>query len=255
MSPQIEHTDVGAYALGLLEEPDRRAFEVHLAGCRSCAAELAALSGVATGLAGLTPPATEPAAPASPAPAPAADPIGLDGAQVADLVRRRAAVERRRRRARVLLGAAAGIALLAGGAATGAAVAGRDDPAPTPAVTVAAPDGAQALLAGGRRLTATDSGTGTAGVVAVEPKLWGTRVALRLGGVRGPLRCELVAVARTGERHVVTGWSVPPRGYGVPGAPDPLVVQGGTALQPGGIDRFEVRTLDGRTLLSVPNTA
>ena len=28
-----EHTDVGAYALGLLEPQDRQAFEEHLAGC------------------------------------------------------------------------------------------------------------------------------------------------------------------------------------------------------------------------------
>jgi anti-sigma factor RsiW len=38
-----EHTDVGAYALGLLEPEDRRAFEEHLAGCPACAAELAEL--------------------------------------------------------------------------------------------------------------------------------------------------------------------------------------------------------------------
>mgnify|MGYP001329640511 CR=1 FL=1 len=30
MSSPVEHTDVGAYALGLLEEDDRRAFEAHL---------------------------------------------------------------------------------------------------------------------------------------------------------------------------------------------------------------------------------
>ncbi|SEF83549.1 Putative zinc-finger [Thermomonospora echinospora] len=44
------HTDVGAYALGLLEEDDRRAFEAHLAGCAACRAELAGLAGVADAL-------------------------------------------------------------------------------------------------------------------------------------------------------------------------------------------------------------
>lgn len=29
----VEHTDVGAYSLGLLQERDRQAFEDHLAGC------------------------------------------------------------------------------------------------------------------------------------------------------------------------------------------------------------------------------
>jgi anti-sigma factor RsiW len=50
MDGQAEHTDVGAYALGLLEERDRRAFEAHLAGCAACRTELAGLSGVADAL-------------------------------------------------------------------------------------------------------------------------------------------------------------------------------------------------------------
>ena len=45
-SVHSEHTDVGAYALGLLEAQDRQAFEEHLATCPSCAAELAELSGM-----------------------------------------------------------------------------------------------------------------------------------------------------------------------------------------------------------------
>ena len=41
-----QHTDVGAYALGLLEPADRQEFERHLAGCPDCAAELAELAGM-----------------------------------------------------------------------------------------------------------------------------------------------------------------------------------------------------------------
>lgn len=50
-----QHTDLGAYSLGLLEEQDKAAFEAHLAGCESCTAELAALSPVAALLHGLDP--------------------------------------------------------------------------------------------------------------------------------------------------------------------------------------------------------
>ena len=50
-----EHTDVGAYALGLLEERDKRAFEHHLAGCPSCRAELAELSGMKELFSGIGP--------------------------------------------------------------------------------------------------------------------------------------------------------------------------------------------------------
>ena len=47
------HTDVGAYAMGLLEERDRREFEDHLAGCPACAAEVAELSPMAALLKGV----------------------------------------------------------------------------------------------------------------------------------------------------------------------------------------------------------
>ncbi|MQY09386.1 anti-sigma factor family protein [Actinomadura macrotermitis] len=47
MSAAVRHTDVAAYALGLLEEPDRRAFEGHLPACPACRHELADLRGLA----------------------------------------------------------------------------------------------------------------------------------------------------------------------------------------------------------------
>ena len=70
------HTDVGAYALGLLEAADRQAFEEHLAGCPACAAELDELSGMKDLLTGI-----------DPVDAPPGEPTG---AEVTDLVRRRA---------------------------------------------------------------------------------------------------------------------------------------------------------------------
>ncbi|MES9609725.1 hypothetical protein ABWI04_41805, partial [Actinomadura sp. NPDC000929] len=118
-----------------------------------------------------------------------------------------------------------------------------------------APDGGTAqLLRDGRAMSATDAGTGVTGTVATQRKAWGSRVALRLSKVDGPLACELVAVDRRGRAHTVVGWSVPEKGYGLPGSPQPqLALQGGTALRPQEISRFEVRTIgEGRTLLTVP---
>lgn len=45
-SPQEQHADVGAYALGLLDDADATRFETHLAGCELCMAELDSLAGL-----------------------------------------------------------------------------------------------------------------------------------------------------------------------------------------------------------------
>ena len=52
---------VAAYAVGALDADDRRAFEAHLASCKQCAAELAALRQVTTGLAMSVDPVAPPA--------------------------------------------------------------------------------------------------------------------------------------------------------------------------------------------------
>ncbi|MFB4314324.1 zf-HC2 domain-containing protein [Actinomadura sp. 21ATH] len=240
MSATIQHTDVGAYALGLLEEPDRRAFERHLSSCMACHRELGSLRGLAASLDGLPPIAEDPPPPAPP-----------DPGVVGDLLRRRRAGVRRRRVSQALVGVAAGLVLMGGAAGLGVTVASGEREAPPVA---AAENGVEALFRDGRRVSATDPDTGVKGTVAMERKLWGSRVGLRLGGVQGPLECELVAVDRAGRPHVVAGWSVPPKGYGRPGSPAPLVMQGGTALAPDEIARFEVRTIgEHRRLLTVPN--
>ena len=221
-----EHTDVGAYSMGLLEEQDRLAFEDHLAGCPSCAAELAELSPMAALLRGVEPvgPADEPAE-----------------ATVTELIRRRVTRQRRRSRWQVAVGAAAGIALIGGGIAVGVAAAPQQNgpAAPPPAVA-------------GQLHSATDPGTGVAGTVGLAAKAWGTQVTLDLSRVHGPVECQLVAVSRTGERRVVMGWLVPAPGDGVPGHPAHLVLVGGTSIPRNDLARVDVDVVNGRTLLTIP---
>jgi hypothetical protein len=221
------HTDVGAYSMGLLEERDRRAFEDHLAGCRACAAELAELSPMAGLLRGV-----DPAGPATGEPA---------GGQVTELIRRRARQQRQRRRWQVAVGAAAGIVLIGGGIGVGIAAAPQPgSPRPPP------------LALTGQRHSATDPGTGVAGTVGLVGKAWGTQVTLDLSEVHGPLECQLIAVAKSGERRVVTGWLVAAPGDGVPGHPAHLVVQGGTSIPRSDLARVDVDVVNGRTLVSIP---
>ncbi|WP_395110810.1 anti-sigma factor family protein [Actinomadura sp. SCN-SB] len=262
MTSQVEHTDVGAYALGLLEEDDRRAFEDHLRGCGSCAAELHEMTGTAHALAGIkdfTDAVEDPRAgtPRAPVPGPLGGPAapGPGGqedeppGQVIELMRQRRRAARRARRGTYVIGAAAATVLLAAGVTIGSAIGGSETPEPGHGRH----GPAQALVIWGERHSASDGVTGASGVVGLESKGWGTHVGLELRGVRGPLRCRLEAVSTTGQRSVVTGWAVPPKGYGVPGSQAPLITHGGTAIPRDRIDRFEV-VIEGTgdRLLTIP---
>jgi Putative zinc-finger len=221
-----EHTDVGAYAMGLLEDPDRLAFEDHLAGCPSCAAEIAQLSPMADLLRGI-----------EPVEAPAEEP---PGATVTDLLHRRVVAQRRRTRWQAALGAAAGIALIAGGIGIGVAT------------NTSGGSSGSTVTVTGQLHSATDALTGAAGTVGLVSKPWGTQITLDLSKVRGPLECELVAVSTTGERRVVMGWLVPAAGYGVPDHPAHLIIEGGTSIPMADLANLTVDIVNGRTLLTIP---
>lgn len=229
------HTEVGAYSMGLLDERDRRVFEDHLAGCESCAAELAELSPMAALLKGV-----EPVGAAAGTAPRAADPQA-GGADVTQLIHRRATRQRQHRRWQVAVGAAAGIVLIGGGIGVGVAAASQHGGSGAPAVAIA-----------GQLHSATDPGTGVAGTVGLQAKAWGTVVTLDLSKVHGPVECEAVAVSKSGERRVVMGWLVPAPGDGVPGHPAHLVIQGGAAIPRSDLARIDIDVVNGRTLLSIP---
>lgn len=239
MTTEVEHTDVAAYALGLLEEDDRRAFEAHLGQCTLCTEELGDFSGLAEILREVPP--IEPETP---------EEIEAGG-QVIDMLRRRKVAERSRRRGTTMLGAAAGVILLAGGAGLGMAAAGGDN-VPSPSHTTPSHAVADVFQSPDKK-TATNAGTGLTGMVAMQNMKWGTNVGLQLSRLRGPLVCRLVAVSKKGKRHTVSEWRVPPKGYGFPGTPPNLQVHGGTAISRADLARFDVQVEgSGRTLLSIP---
>jgi hypothetical protein len=218
-----EHTDIGAYALGLLDEPDRQAFEDHLGSCPSCGFELAELGRMSELLSGVepVPPAGELAA----------------GPPVVDLLSRRAAAQRRRSRWQVAAGVAAGLVLLAGGVSAG----------------IAAHSGSPAAVKlAGRLHSAVAAGTGVTGTVGLVSMGWGTQVTLDLSKLHGPLTCELISVSKSGQQRVVLSWHVPPAGYGVPGHPAHLLVEGGTPIPASQLAQLVVKVTRGRTLLTIP---
>lgn len=233
------HVEVAAFVLGVLDEEENEAFELHLAECAACQIELRELYV----LPGLLDEAKR-TRPVEPEPEPEPSDSVL-GALLDDV-----AAARRRRRRLLSLGAAAAVALIAvtppatrwlwpGSAGE------RTDAVAAPAVPKP-PTGTEILQATNRETAITAK-------ITIEPKGWGTQVGIELSGVRGQLHCQLVVVTRSGKTEVATSWQVPARqGYGVPGSPKPLVVQGGTAYSRGDILRFEIRASTGPNLVDVP---
>ncbi|MFI2241386.1 zf-HC2 domain-containing protein [Streptomyces chrestomyceticus] len=237
----VAHTDVGAYALGVLDAAEAARFEEHLADCGRCAAELDGLLGLPPLLADVGESAPDPEA-VTPVPGP-----GL----LAGLLEEAGAVRRTRRRRRLYLVAAAAVLVVGGPLATYALTAGDADESPEHLTGYA-----RAMYEHGEKAGTVDPVTKVAASVSMERKPWGTHVALKLGNVKGPLTCDLVAVGKSGAEQTVTTWAVPPGGYGLKDGAhkwnkEPLYTHGGSAMNRSYIDRFEVRTLDGRRLAEI----
>ncbi|GAA1809292.1 zf-HC2 domain-containing protein [Planosporangium flavigriseum] len=230
MTPEEIHRDVGAYALGILNPRDSARFEDHLMVCRSCPRELAELSSVAALLSQVDAESLV-----------FAEYSGRDPGRAEALVSA-VRTDRRRARSRRALTLAACLAFLIAGAFAAVGLGLRPVGLPGP----------QPLTAAAQKLHAIDRFTGTEATVQLAPKRWGSQVTLQVARVDGPVRCRLVAVSKTGQSEVVMGWSVPPGGYGTATQPDPLVLHGGTDLQPGDVSRLEIRTVNGNLLVSVP---
>jgi hypothetical protein len=239
----VDHMDVGAYALGVLSDWEATQFEDHLASCATCARELEDLTLVSTLLSHVDGDSIA-----------AVEQYGRDG-RALDRMLNVVSLERRRARTRRVLSAAAAIVVVVAGVAFGLlgnspfredkpnTVAGNSRPS-------------NDLRIAGDYFTATNKTTGVTGSVTLAGKRWGTEVAFKLTKVSGPLTCELVAVAKDGTTKGAGTWTVEKTGYGTMTQPDPLIVQGFTAFKRADLDHFEVRAIKGEAsqnpLVSIP---
>ncbi|SDW58664.1 Putative zinc-finger [Amycolatopsis xylanica] len=240
------HTDVAAYVLGLLSEKENAAFEEHLLDCPNCQLDLLELHHLPDVL-----DRVKATWPRPPVPEPAPRVLGA-------LLEEAAATRRKRRRSRQLAVAAAVALIIAGPVVTltfftPSSVDGTTLVAPIESPP-AAPSSAKppAPGSGSSSFGWSDAGSAVGAEVVVQGREWGSTVDLELRGIVGPKRCQLLAIARSGGAPwVVTTWTVPVKGYGVDGSPDPLRVTGSTALSPGEIERFEIRGENGQLLASI----
>ncbi|MGQ4731982.1 anti-sigma factor family protein [Streptomyces sp. Ju416(a)] len=240
----------------MLDDAQASDFEAHLAGCARCAAHLDEFAGMEPMLAMLAEaPSAVPGArpvphvPEKPAPR-------LLGGLMDEVARKR---HRRSRRSRYWVAAAA--ALIVGGPVAAFAVTSGDDDRGGGSVAVGEPHPTSPAEDSffehmTEKVSATDPTTRVGATVGMEEKAWGTHTVLELKNVKGPQKCTLVAVSKTGEEEIVTSWSVPQWGYGIEGATNPaakapLYVHGGAAMDREDIARFEVRTFDGERLVEI----
>jgi anti-sigma factor RsiW len=205
--------DDAAYVLGALDPVERAAFEAHLAGCAECSARVRELADVPDLLAGIDPAEFSD---------PTADP--LPDTLLPGLLRE---ARRRVRRQRTLVGSLAAVAaacvlalvIALWPASTGA-------PAARPFVAVG-----QSPVSASATLTAT---------------AWGTAIDVHCryqSDVTSSGRYKLVAVDRSGARHQLGDWALPPY--------QDINYQAGTALLPGQIARLEITLPNGAPVLQL----
>ncbi|GGW46838.1 membrane protein [Streptomyces lucensis JCM 4490] len=208
------HRDVGAYALGVLDEAEAFRFEDHLMECPRCTASVTEFGPTTRQLLLYRR--------ATPRPV---HPMAQPGPRLLDRLLGEIAHRRRARRRRLLYGLAASVVLAVAGPAI-TAFAGHAKPA-------------------GHVTAATDPRTGVWARVTAEDEDWGSGLRLEVKDGSGPRDCRLVAVGRDGTEQVVAGWTASGGGTG------PTTTLGAAEMHPGQIARYEVRTADGQPLVTL----
>lgn len=205
-------TELGAYLIGSLAPADRDAVDHHLGGCALCLAELAALAPLPGLLGRLT---AEDARSGALTPGPRLLPRTLDAVRE----HQRAQLGRLRRwRLTAVAAAIVAVAALA-----------------LPPLIRSVPSGAPLVTAAG--VTATGTG-------ALTARPWGTAVELDLTGLPTAPGYQAYAVGRDGRGEITASWGRTANGR--------AVVTGATAIARTDLVAVEIRTTDGRPLLTLP---
>ncbi|HEY8475165.1 MAG TPA: zf-HC2 domain-containing protein [Natronosporangium sp.] len=228
--------DVAAYALGVLDHREVERYELHLAECSACAAELEFLLPASRLLADV-------------------DPNDIQSVEDSRLVDRlldavRIDRQRARRRHRITVGIGTAVAAaLAGFAVLGGVTwldsFPTDNVAGSPFETVSPeadpPDDLE--LGPGEPISVTDPDTGVSVEALLTGTDWGTQVSITLSEVTGPRECQLLVVHRDGTEEVVGSWRVPATGYGTEERPEPLRLRLATAADRSDIQQLRIREL------------
>ncbi|WP_406723936.1 zf-HC2 domain-containing protein [Streptomyces sp. GD-15H] len=209
------HRDVGAYALGVLDEAEAFRFEDHLMECPNCAAQVTEF-GATTRQLMLYRRSTPPLA----------HPVAKPGPRMLDRLLSQVAARQRAGRRRLLFALAASVVLAMTAPPLAMMTSGGDRP---PRASIAA----------------TDERSGVWAEITTEDEDWGSRLELKVKDGAGPRVCRLVVVGQDGTEETVTSWSVPHHDA------RPHTMTGGSTLHSGQIMRYELRSSDGEHLVTL----
>jgi hypothetical protein len=215
---------LGVYVLGAIEPTERSELEAHLATCGRCRDELASLAGLPALLSRVT---EEQLAQ-----------LGPPQEELFESVLGQANRETRgRRRRNVVLLAAAAIALVV---ATGLGVGAVTHERPAPPVASGTPQPGPTLIR-------SDRATGVRAQVSMQAKQWGTAFDVVISGAPPGAECQLIAVDRNGRSDVAGAWEVP---YAT--RKESAEYFGSSMITRDELASIEVRTLEGKRLISIP---
>ena len=244
---QEQHFDVAAYALGVLDEHDASQFEDHLIECPACAVELESFLQVADILADVDADALV-----------ATEESRRDGLVLKKMIGE-VKKERRRANSRRLYSLAAAVvvfamlsigALFAGGkwfapdVQQGPVAQRSSGPTELDPLPPGTGTGIGGTALAGEAIGSTDARSGVRLDAGLEPKDWGTQVQFAVANIKGPLTCRLVLVRTDGGTEVMSTWTVGEKGWGTAAQPDPLLLQGVTALPRDAIAHLQVQSVD-----------
>ncbi|MBR8638368.1 zf-HC2 domain-containing protein [Streptomyces tuirus] len=207
------HRDVGAYALGVLDEAEAFRFEDHLMECPRCAAEVTEF-GATTRQLMLYRRATPRFV----------HPMAQPGPRMLDRLLAEVATRRRAGRRRLLFAMAASVAFAVS----------------VPGIAMMAQGGSEDPPV---RVAATDARTGVWAQVTTEDEASGSQVELKVKDSAGSRPCHLVIVGRDGSEETATSWHGP--GHDA----QPHTMMASSSMHPDEIARYEIRTATGERLV------
>ncbi|WP_030247356.1 MULTISPECIES: zf-HC2 domain-containing protein [unclassified Streptomyces] len=206
------HRDVGAYALGVLDEAEAFRFEDHLMECPRCAAEVTEF-GATTRQLMLYRRATPRFV----------HPMAQPGQRMLDRLLTEVTARRRAGRRRLVFAMAASVVLAVS----------------VPGIAMMAEGSGEQTL----QIAATDARTGVWAQVTTEDEASGSRVELKVKDSAGPRACHLVIVGSDGTEETATSWQGP--GHDA----QPHTMMASSSKHPDEIVRYEIRTATGESLV------